>query len=111
MLLTRVEYAKSGEARNFLVVDAAMNDLLRPALYDAWHPVLPVRADSPGERRRYVIAGEDGSCPIDECPGHLVVTLDGPRSVLTCNSDPEHAYPVERWLALGSALHADVSAS
>ncbi len=42
-LLTRVEYVKPGEGRNFLVVDAAMNDLLRPALYDAWHEVRPAR--------------------------------------------------------------------
>ena len=43
VLLTRIEYVKQGEARNFLVVDAAMNDLLRPALYDAWHDVKTVR--------------------------------------------------------------------
>ena len=43
VLLTRVEYVKPGPARNFLVVDAAMNDLLRPALYQAWHDVHPVR--------------------------------------------------------------------
>lgn len=43
VLLTRVEYVKPGAARNFLVVDAAMNDLLRPALYGAWHEVLAVR--------------------------------------------------------------------
>ncbi len=43
VLLTRIEYVKPGGARNFVVVDAAMNDLLRPALYDAWHEVLPVR--------------------------------------------------------------------
>jgi len=41
-LLTRVEYLKPGEAKNFLVVDAAMNDLLRPALYGAWHEVRQV---------------------------------------------------------------------
>jgi diaminopimelate decarboxylase len=41
-LLTRVEYLKHGPDRNFAVVDAAMNDLLRPALYDAWHDVVPV---------------------------------------------------------------------
>lgn len=46
VLLTRVEYVKRGEERNFLVVDAAMNDLIRPALYDAWHDVQPVRASS-----------------------------------------------------------------
>jgi diaminopimelate decarboxylase len=44
LLLTRVEYLKHGAERNFAVVDAAMNDLLRPALYDAWHEVMPVKA-------------------------------------------------------------------
>jgi diaminopimelate decarboxylase len=43
LLLTRVEYVKRGAAKSFLVVDAAMNDLLRPALYDAWHEVREVR--------------------------------------------------------------------
>lgn len=43
LLLTRVEYLKHGEERNFAVVDAAMNDLLRPALYEAWHEILPVQ--------------------------------------------------------------------
>jgi diaminopimelate decarboxylase len=46
LLLTRVEYLKHGAEHNFAVVDAAMNDLLRPALYDAWHEVMPVRAGS-----------------------------------------------------------------
>jgi len=43
LLLARVEYLKLGGERNFAVVDAAMNDLLRPALYGAWQEVLPVR--------------------------------------------------------------------
>jgi diaminopimelate decarboxylase len=43
VLLTRVEYLKPGESKNFAVVDAAMNDLIRPALYDAWHEVRTVR--------------------------------------------------------------------
>jgi diaminopimelate decarboxylase len=42
VLLTRVSYLKPGPLRNFAIVDAAMNDLLRPALYDAWHDVQPV---------------------------------------------------------------------
>jgi diaminopimelate decarboxylase len=51
ILLTRVEYLKHGAAKNFVVTDAAMNDLLRPALYDAWHEVLPVvRRDGPANR-------------------------------------------------------------
>lgn len=44
VLLTRVEYLKRGSERNFAVIDAAMNDLMRPALYEAWHDIVPVRA-------------------------------------------------------------------
>jgi diaminopimelate decarboxylase len=43
VLLTRVEYVKAGETRNFLVVDAAMNDLIRAPLYGAWHEIRTVR--------------------------------------------------------------------
>lgn len=43
VLLTRVEYLKPGPARSFAIVDAAMNDLLRPSLYQAWHAIRPVR--------------------------------------------------------------------
>jgi diaminopimelate decarboxylase len=45
VLLTRVEYVKPG----FLIVDAAMNDLIRPALYGAWHEVRTVRESAPGD--------------------------------------------------------------
>jgi diaminopimelate decarboxylase len=49
VLLTRVEYLKHGETKNFAIVDAAMNDLIRPTMYDAWMGVVPVapRADAP----------------------------------------------------------------
>ncbi|HEX2648445.1 MAG TPA: diaminopimelate decarboxylase [Burkholderiales bacterium] len=59
LLLTRVEYLKPGEAKNFAVVDAAMNDLIRPALYDAWHEVQPVRevAESGAAPRVYDVVG------------------------------------------------------
>ncbi len=43
VLLTRVEYLKHGDEKNFAVIDAAMNDLMRPALYDAHHDIRPVR--------------------------------------------------------------------
>ena len=48
-LLTRVEFLKHGEEKHFAIVDAAMNDLMRPALYDAWHDIVPVtlRPESP----------------------------------------------------------------
>jgi len=44
VLLSQVLYVKQGEDRNFLIVDAAMNDLIRPALYDAYHEIEPVKA-------------------------------------------------------------------
>lgn len=56
VLLTRVEYLKPGTGKNFAIVDAAMNDLMRPALYDAYHEILPV-APRAGEARRYEIVG------------------------------------------------------
>jgi len=58
VLLTRVQYVKRGADRNFLVVDAAMNDLIRPALYGAWHEVLPVqRRDDSAEPAVYDVVG------------------------------------------------------
>ena len=42
VLLTRVEHLKPGEAKNFAIVDAAMNDLIRPALYSAWQAIIPL---------------------------------------------------------------------
>jgi len=56
VLLTTVEYVKLGGTREFAVVDAAMNDLLRPALYQAWHDVLPL-ARGHGEPRRLDVVG------------------------------------------------------
>jgi diaminopimelate decarboxylase len=54
-LLTRVEYLKHGPDRNFAVVDAAMNDFLRPALYDAWHDIVPVVPRNAAQRRYDVV--------------------------------------------------------
>jgi len=42
-LLTKVEYIKTGQDRKFAIVDAAMNDLLRPALYSAWQEIVPLQ--------------------------------------------------------------------
>jgi diaminopimelate decarboxylase len=49
-LVARVLYVKEGTNRRFVVIDAAMNDLLRPALYDAWHEIVPVKAPPPGAK-------------------------------------------------------------
>jgi diaminopimelate decarboxylase len=56
VLLTRVELLKSGPHKNFAIVDAAMNDLLRPALYDAWQAIVPV-TESGGETRLWEVVG------------------------------------------------------
>ena len=56
ILLARVEYLKHGADRNFAVIDAAMNDLLRPALYGAWHDIQPVHPRRT-PARRYEIVG------------------------------------------------------
>ena len=56
LLLTRVEYLKLGEEKNFAIVDAAMNDLARPALYEAWHDVIAVRPHD-GPPRQYEVVG------------------------------------------------------
>jgi len=56
VLLTRVEYLKHGPAKNFVIVDAAMNDLMRPALYEAWHDIVPVRPRA-GPAATYDVVG------------------------------------------------------
>jgi len=57
ILLTRVEYLKPTEHRHFAIVDAAMNDLLRPALYQARQEVVPALLESTGERAPYDLVG------------------------------------------------------
>jgi diaminopimelate decarboxylase len=58
LLLARVLYVKEGEARTFLVIDAGMNDLIRPALYDAHHEIVPVsRRDEENLMQVYDIVG------------------------------------------------------
>ena len=58
ILVTRVLFVKRGEAKNFVVVDAAMNDLIRPTLYDAHHEIWPVEEpDASGRRIRADVVG------------------------------------------------------
>jgi len=57
VLLTEVQYLKHTDARNFAIVDAAMNDLLRPALYEAWHGVRPVAPRGDAQAQRYDVVG------------------------------------------------------
>ena len=58
LMVARTIYVKQGEGRQFLILDAAMNDLVRPAMYEAHHDIVPVVAPAPGtEQERYDIVG------------------------------------------------------
>jgi len=79
VLLTRVEYIKHGEEKNFAIVDAAMNDLMRPALYDAYHEILPVIRENQ-VRKSYEVVGP--VCETGDFIGHARELAIGPRSLL-----------------------------
>ena len=65
VLLTRVEHLKRGAGKNFLIVDAAMNDLVRPAMYESYHEIVPVHRDS---SRRALVADIVGPiCESGDC--------------------------------------------
>ena len=65
VLLTRVEYLKRGSGKNFLIVDAAMNDLVRPAMYDAYHEIVPLHRDT--TRPSLVADVVGGICESSDC--------------------------------------------
>ncbi|MDW3225093.1 MAG: diaminopimelate decarboxylase [Paracoccaceae bacterium] len=58
IMVSEVIYVKSGEDRDFLIIDGAMNDLIRPAMYDAYHDIIPVQEPEPGiEQAKFDIVG------------------------------------------------------
>lgn len=57
ILLTRVEFLKCTEHRNFAIIDAAMNDLIRPALYGAWQSIIPVRPRNDVDEKSWDLVG------------------------------------------------------
>lgn len=57
ILVTRVEYLKTTEHKNFAIVDAAMNDLVRPSLYSAWQNIIPVNLKSQADEQTWDIVG------------------------------------------------------
>jgi diaminopimelate decarboxylase len=67
VLLTKVEYLKHTESKNFAIVDAAMNDLMRPALYEAYHDIVAA-APRTGETKNYEIVGP--VCETGDFLGH-----------------------------------------
>jgi diaminopimelate decarboxylase len=78
ILVTRVLYVKHGDAKNFVIVDAAMNDLIRPTLYEAYHDLQPVRLAAPGAAK--IVADLVG--PVCESGDYLAKgrTLAEPKS-------------------------------
>jgi diaminopimelate decarboxylase len=78
ILVTRVIYVKPGDAKNFVIIDAAMNDLIRPTLYEAHHDILPVREAAKGART--IVADVVG--PVCETGDYLALdrTLPEPKA-------------------------------
>ena len=77
ILVTQVLYVKRGEAKTFVIVDAAMNDLIRPTLYEAHHDVVPVRQPQPGGS--WIRADVVG--PVCETGDYLALNRDLPEPV------------------------------
>jgi diaminopimelate decarboxylase len=57
ILVTKIEFIKQGQEKNFAIIDAAMNDLMRPALYQAWQQIIPVNQHSDSESAVYDLVG------------------------------------------------------
>ncbi len=77
ILVARVIYVKHGEAKNFVIIDAAMNDMIRPTLYEAHHDILPVAEAAPGAKK--IVADVVG--PVCESGDYLALdrTLAEPK--------------------------------
>jgi diaminopimelate decarboxylase len=74
ILVTRVIYVKHGEAKTFVIVDAAMNDLIRPTLYEAHHDIIPVRPIAGDSWIRADVVG-----PVCETGDYLAINRDLPE--------------------------------
>jgi diaminopimelate decarboxylase len=113
VLLTRVEYVKPGVAKSFLVVDAAMNDLMRPSLYGAWHEVMAVRAAQAAQASVYDVVG-----PVCESadvlakdrtlaarPGDLLAVMSAGAYGMTMSSNYNSRPRAAEVIVDGSAAH------
>ncbi len=95
VLLTKVEYLKSNPSKNFAIIDAAMNDLMRPALYDAWHDIVPIQTRNTLPNVMYDIVGpvcESGDFlgknrPLALCAGDRLAVLSAGAYGMTMASN------------------------
>ena len=112
LLLTRIEYLKPGEGKNFAIIDAAMNDLMRPALYEAWHDIVPV-APRAGEALAYDVVGpvcETGDFlgqarPLAVEPGDLLAVLSAGAYGMAMSSNYNTRPRAAEVMVDGEAVH------
>ena len=112
ILLTRIEYLKHGADRNFAVVDAAMNDLIRPALYDAWHDIQPVVQRRTATRRYEIVGpicesgdflGRDRELSLAE--GDLIAIMSAGAYAMTMSSNYNTRPRAAEVMIAGSDMH------
>jgi diaminopimelate decarboxylase len=112
LLLTRVMYLKPGAERSFAVVDAAMNDLLRPALYDAWHAVQAVRTRHERARQWQIVGpvcesadflARDRELCLEE--GDLLAVLSAGAYAMSMSSNYNSRPRAAEVLVDGSMMH------
>ena len=87
VLLTQIEYLKPGETKNFCIVDAAMNDLMRPAMYEAYHAIVAVEKNSNASLACYDIVGP--VCESGDWLGrdrHLAIQADDYLAILSAGA-------------------------
>ncbi len=112
ILLARVEYLKYGAHRNFAILDAAMNDLIRPALYEAWHDIQPVHPRRAPARRYEVVGpvcesgdflGHDRELSVAE--GDLVAIMSAGAYGMTMSSNYNTRPRAAEVMVSGTEMH------
>ena len=113
ILVTQVEYLKPTEHKNFAIVDAAMNDLVRPSLYSAWQNIIPVSLKSNAEETIWDIVGpvcETGDFlgkerPLKIAQGDLLAIRSSGAYGFTMSSNYNSRPRLAELIVDGSSLH------
>ncbi|MBM4124543.1 MAG: diaminopimelate decarboxylase [Nitrospira sp.] len=114
ILVTRVLYIKEGESKRFVIVDAAMNDLIRPSLYGAFHEIKPVREVSGGKTHQVDVVGpvcesgdflaKDRAMP-DAKPGDLLAVMSAGAYGFVMSSNYNSRPRVPEVMVKGGEIH------